>query len=234
MPEPRQPAIVLVTPGKVHVDRGGVQASVPPVPQPPTGAGRGHAPSPPIGGEAPSKGTGDAASGGHVAAARRSPAPPAWVTTAIVLQLLAGLLHLVLTPEHMLEAMGTGLFFLAMGSAQVAWALVRLRHTDRRLDDLGVLLVMSVTVVYVLTRSFASPFTGDHEAIDAFGLFTQSCQAGAIIAVLAAPGSRRSAAHAAALVVAGLLLGLALYGAGLAAEALLPGLGQPHQHSHGG
>lgn len=149
---------------------------------------------------------------------------------AIAAQALAGLVHMMLTPEHMMQALGVGLFFLAMGSAQVAWAVVRLRHTGRVLDDAGILLAASSMAVYLLSRTIGDPFSGDPEGLEFFGIYTQVLQAAAVACLLAV-GSR-SWRYALTVLAAGILLGGAMYGLGLGASQLFPGLGQSHMHSH--
>ena len=159
--------------------------------------------------------------------------PSVLLTTAIAFQLVAGILHLVLTPSHLSEALGTGLFFVTIGSAQTLWAVAALRAPFRWHRESGIVLAILPLALYAVTRNFHNPFTGATEGVDAIGFITDAAELLAAFALVASlllargDASVGSALGRAALsVLLGAALAGALYGIGFVAAEVFPSLGE--------
>ena len=168
------------------------------------------------------------------AAPPRSPLP----AVAAGLMLAAGILHLLLVDEHLAHARGAGLFFLAVGTAQVVWAVLYLRHPGGRLARAGLAaLVVAPTVLYVVTRLWRAPWSAGPEAVDVVGLATQAVQlsAGATLWPWRPSAPSVSVRRASAALGVGLLLAGGAYGGALAAEEVdwLSGAEAAHLHLPG-
>lgn len=155
---------------------------------------------------------------------------------------VAGIIHLVVLPQHLAEARGIGLYFCAIGAAQVVWALLFVLQPTRRLAWVGLMaFAVQPVAVYVLTRLVRQPF-GDHaEAVDLIGTVTGLMEVlalGPFALYLSrtrragATGGRAVAMPLATAIAVGLLFGVALYGIGLVAEDLVPWLDEP-EAAHG-
>ena len=82
---------------------------------------------------------------------------------AAALSLLAALIHLWVTPEHMEEWWGYGTFFLIAAIVQGLYGVALLRRPRRPLLLLlGVGGNLSIVVLYLLTRTVGIPFFGPH------------------------------------------------------------------------
>ena len=95
------------------------------------------------------------------------PAYPSRSTTilhlAAALSLLAALIHLWVTPEHLEEWWGYGTFFLIAAIVQGLYGVALLRRPRRPLLLLlGVGGNLSIVVLYLLTRTVGVPFFGPH------------------------------------------------------------------------
>ncbi|MHB1260669.1 MAG: hypothetical protein ACYC2H_03025 [Thermoplasmatota archaeon] len=158
---------------------------------------------------------------------------------------VAGIIHLVLLPQHLEEARGIGLYFCAIGAAQVIWALLYVLRPTRSLAWLGAMgLAVQPVVVYVMTRILRQPFGTGTEPVDLIGIVTGIMELGALLPFAVHLSSTRPtevsvgrgvAVPLALALVAGLVFGVALYGAGLVAEDLVPWLDEPESpHMHAG
>ncbi len=82
---------------------------------------------------------------------------------AAALSLLAALIHLWVTPEHLEEWWGYGTFFLIAAIVQGLYGVALLRRPRRPLLLLlGVGGNLSIVVLYLLTRTVGIPFFGPH------------------------------------------------------------------------
>lgn len=158
---------------------------------------------------------------------------------------VAGIIHLVVLPQHLEQARGIGLYFCAIGAAQVVWALVFALRPTRRLAWLGLMaLAVQPLALYALTRVVRQPFGDGAEAVDLIGVVTGLIELAALapfalcLARTRPAGVSRGRGVAIPLalaLVAGLAFGGALYGTGLVAEDLVPWLDEPelpHMHDH--
>jgi hypothetical protein len=76
------------------------------------------------------------------------------------LSLLAGLLHLWVTPEHFEEWWGYGAFFLVAGAAQILYAPIVLLLPTRIVLLMGIVGHLTIVVLYLLTRTVGIPLFG--------------------------------------------------------------------------
>jgi len=91
---------------------------------------------------------------GRAALRRRSVA----VDSAIVLSATAGLAHLVVAPAHYTWWPAAGVFFVAIGVAQLAFAALLLPGApDRRIVLAGIWMTVAVVLVYVASRTVGIP-----------------------------------------------------------------------------
>ncbi|MFW5471487.1 hypothetical protein ACOCJ4_15745 [Knoellia sp. CPCC 206435] len=77
-----------------------------------------------------------------------------WVALASV---LAGAIHLAVTPEHLEEWWVFGTFFLVLGCFQLACAVVVLRRPTRGVALAGIVANLAVVLVYVSSRTTGLP-----------------------------------------------------------------------------
>ncbi|MEK6986223.1 MAG: hypothetical protein AABX89_07565 [Candidatus Thermoplasmatota archaeon] len=166
---------------------------------------------------------------------------PAWSTAVAGLVVVAGILHLTVLQDHLAEARGAGLFFLAIGALQVIWGARFLLRPSARAAALGLAaLAIAPAVLWFITRIFRSPWSGGPEAMDTLGVATMSLEVLAAVILVAARLGRSSAPSptvrraAIVLVLTGVLLGVGGYASAMAAEATVPWLGEPDVgHAHG-
>lgn len=87
-----------------------------------------------------------------------SPSRP-WLYSAAVLSVIAGAIHLVVTPEHFAEWIGYGLFFLMATIAQLGYAVLLLTQKPTRTVLLAGILGNSLIIgLYLITRTLGIPF----------------------------------------------------------------------------
>ena len=167
---------------------------------------------------------------------------PAWQAWASGLLLVAGVLHLTMLPAHLAEARGTGIYFLAIGTAQVVWACVALFRPSRLSARVGLaLLAVAPAALWLLTRIFRSPWGTGPEPMDFVSLATVGLQISVATLLVRAraglssqdattPGLARRTLTV--LVIVGIALGAASYGGAMAAEASIPWLGEGETPHH--
>ena len=109
---------------------------------------------------------------------------------AAVLSLLAGLLHLWVTPEHFEEWWGYGAFFLVAAAAQVLYAPLVLTRPTRVVLLLGIAGNLTIVVLYLLTRTVGIPLfgpgVGEVEEIGFIDLCATTSEVGTALALGAA------------------------------------------------
>jgi len=163
---------------------------------------------------------------------------------AAVCVAFAGLVHLFSAPQH-LEHVGHALFLILAGVTEIAWGLAFWRRPSAALYSLGVVLAGAFIVLWAITRVVPAPFghgPGDVEVVGIISKIAEGVGLGGLLAMILL-GTRSSDIRWPAwkLIVAPLTLAVAgafvLYGAGLAAERILPWLGdQDHagiaEHDH--
>jgi hypothetical protein len=91
------------------------------------------------------------------------------------LSLLAGLIHLWVTPEHFEEWWGYGVFFLVAAAAQILYVPIVLLLPTRIVLLLGIAGNLVIVGLYLLTRTVGIPFFGPEAGeVERFG-FVDVC-----------------------------------------------------------
>ena len=86
-----------------------------------------------------------------------------WLYAAAALSLIAGLIHLVVAPEHFEEWLGYGLFFGVATVAQLMYALLLVAgKPTRSLLLAGIIGNGLIIGLYLVTRTLGIPFFGPH------------------------------------------------------------------------
>lgn len=164
---------------------------------------------------------------------------------AIVSLLAAGIVHLLIAPDHMDHAPAHGLFFGFAGLMQIGWAFEFRRAPTRRIVQAGMALSGGMILLWALTQVAGAPFSPAPEPIDWSAVVSKLAEGFgmAALAVMAWRGqyaggssggsSRRALAEGVGLALAACLVS---YGGARATEPLLPQLAGPgHSHaSHDG
>jgi cell division protein FtsW (lipid II flippase) len=149
---------------------------------------------------------------------------------------IAGAIHLILAPEHYAHAPAHGIFFLIVGIAEMAWAVMFLDKPTRSNYYIGLALSGGLVVLWAITRVLPAPFHGEVEAIDLGGIACKVSELTGLFAllVMAAQGSivglgKQSLTRLAgvAVLIASAVAGIT-YGVSRAAEPLLPSLSASH------
>lgn len=155
-----------------------------------------------------------------------------WQTAVAGLILISGLIHLNAMQVHFQEARGAGLFFLAIASAQIMWAMLYFKEPSKNHEFMGmVVMAIAPTVLFLLTRTIRAPFSDGPEALDTLGLIIVIFQLSAF-GILAYLGTKRKSNQVPRAVAIGVVVGLLVYGGGVAAESVhvLAESDAPHGH----
>jgi hypothetical protein len=158
-----------------------------------------------------------------------------FLTVGAGMLLAAGVLHLVVTPMHLGEALAQGLFMATLGCVQVVAALWLYRRPTLLSFVFGVLTLVASIVIWLAVTFIAAPYGDGPETPEAIAYITKAVEVLALVALvlvpLAASAARTVLRPAATVLVIALLLGVvfggATYGAGLVAQSVVPSLGQP-------
>lgn len=151
---------------------------------------------------------------------------------AALLIALAGLIHLVILPEHWDHAPAHGLLFAIAGLGEIAWGIAAWHRPSAMLFRLGLILAVWLVVLWGITRLIAAPFGHGPEAVDTIGVVCKLCETlgvvvlGLLVFQNAAAKSGRSFAWRtlALLVIAAFLAAFVVYGVARASEPVLPWL----------
>jgi hypothetical protein len=108
---------------------------------------------------------------------------------AAALSLVAALIHLWVTPEHLEEWWGYGAFFLVSAVAQALYAPLLLRRPDRAILLLGVAGNLAIVSLYLLTRTVGIPFFGPHAGESEEVGFTDLCATTSELGIIVALGA---------------------------------------------
>lgn len=163
------------------------------------------------------------------------------ITWSALATILAGVIHLVIIPEHWAHAPAHGLFFLLVGILQIGWGIAVWRKPSTDLYYVGVVMAGWLIVLYALTRLFPAPFGHGPEAIAVIDIACKLCEGLGMVtlAILIFQGlllnnGRRKAWRAMGLIVLlSFVTAFTTYSAAIAAEPLLPSLsGQAEENHH--
>ncbi|MGH2819170.1 MAG: hypothetical protein ACRDJ5_00800 [Actinomycetota bacterium] len=106
---------------------------------------------------------------GEVSSRERSSA-----LVAANLSIVAGLVHLVVTPEHVEEWWGYGVFFVSAAVFQLSFGIALLRMAGHRLVLAGIGLNVAIVALYVLSRTAGVPIGPHADHPEGVGLLDMS------------------------------------------------------------
>jgi hypothetical protein len=107
---------------------------------------------------------------------------------AAALSLLAGLIHLWVTPEHFEEWWGYGAFFLVAAAAQILYVPIVLLLPTRIVLLGGIVGNLAIVVLYLLTRMVGIPLFGPEAGeVEGFG-FVDVCATTSEVGIAVALG----------------------------------------------
>jgi uncharacterized membrane protein len=175
-------------------------------------------------------------------------------TLSALLVALAGLIHLLLAPQHWAHAPAHGAFFVVAGIAEIVWSIAVWRRPSPTLYHIGLVGAGGLVVLWGITRILPAPFGHGPEPVETMALVCKASE-GLSVVVLAALIFQAIATRTqqgvawrsiVLLVVAAFIAGFLTYGVARAAEPVLPWLGATehqheeenmpdteHQHEHG-
>jgi hypothetical protein len=107
----------------------------------------------------------------------------AWVSAALIAA--AGLIHLVLTPEHFREQTLYGVFFLAAALVQLMLAAVLLLRPTPWVFRVGALSSAGLIGAWLATRAVAPPFSSLPERVTLAGVLATGVELAALILLAA-------------------------------------------------
>lgn len=154
---------------------------------------------------------------------------------------VAGVVHLIVAPEHYAHAPAHGIFFVVVGLAEIAWAIIFLRQPTQQVYYAGLLLTGGLLVLWAVTRIVPAPFHGHAEAVDLGGIVCKLSELVGLAALvlvaaqggIAGLGRQAFVRLAAVAVLLSVAAGALSYGVGRAAEPLFPSLfGESAEHHH--
>lgn len=162
-----------------------------------------------------------------------------WTKAATAFIVLAGVVHLVVTPIHWAHAPAHGLFFAVVGVLEIAWGVAFWRRPSPALYAVGWVLAGSLVVLWIVTRLWAAPFHGVPEPVDLGGVVCKLAEVLGVVSLVALTVTGASAEAKgnvwrtmAVLLALSVVVGLATYGVGRAVEPLFPALAASHEHAH--
>jgi hypothetical protein len=162
------------------------------------------------------------------------------ITWSAVMTIIAGIIHLVLVPEHVEHAPAHGLFFLLAGLAQIVWGIMVWRQPTLRLYYVGAVMAGWLIVLYGVTRWLPAPFSHGPEGIETIDIMCKLCEGVGMLSLLILifqglvfQASRFRAWRTISLILLiSFLAAFATYGAARAAEPILPWLAGPVEEHH--
>jgi hypothetical protein len=108
---------------------------------------------------------------------------------AAALSLLAGLIHLWVTPEHFEEWWGYGAFFLVAGAAQILYVPIVVLWPTRIVLLAAIAGNLAIVGLYLLTRTVGIPFFGPEAGeVEGFG-FVDVCATASELGIAVALGA---------------------------------------------
>jgi hypothetical protein len=113
--------------------------------------------------------------------------PKSLLYSVAALSLIAGLIHLWVTPEHFEEWWGYGTFFLVAAAAQVVYVPLLLRWPTRMVLLLGIVGNSAIVLLYLVTRVVGIPLfgpeAGDVEDVGLVDVCATASEAAIVIAL---------------------------------------------------
>jgi cytochrome c peroxidase len=162
-----------------------------------------------------------------------------WIS--LILLSCAGIIHLLIAPDHFSHAPAHGMFFAVVGLVQLTWAIIGIVRRDRMSlaqYTTGILLSGGVIVVWLLSHLVAVPFAVEQHPLDMPAVVTKAAELTAFATFLG--GYRRwggSTPRAPKMfyispTLVPLLGGFLVWGSAMLITLLFPGLVQVIGHTH--
>ncbi len=101
----------------------------------------------------------------------------------LALAVSAGIIHLLLIPEHLAESTEAAIFFAVLGVAQIAFGILFVLQPTKKLVIIGMIGNMGSIILYWITRLASLPEPFGTEDIDAVGIVTKIIEI-SLVAVL--------------------------------------------------
>jgi hypothetical protein len=161
---------------------------------------------------------------------------------AVVAIAFAGLVHLIVAPEHYAHSPAHGIFFVISGIAEIGWAFAYWRWPSERTYYVGVSLAGALLILWGITRIVPMPFEHEIGEIDLAGL---ACKASELVGLLAlvalatagkvgGVAKRSFAGFLAEAVILGAFFGVGAYMVTHTVEPYMPFLGgEAHEEEEG-
>jgi hypothetical protein len=93
----------------------------------------------------------------------------------------SGLIHLWIAPEHYGHAPVHGIFFVAAGIGQLAWAYLFYKKPTAQLYYAGLVLTGGLTVLWALTRVSTQPFHGHVGEVEIYGILSKTAEIAGLV-----------------------------------------------------
>ncbi|HSB88801.1 MAG TPA: hypothetical protein VLD63_02125 [Anaerolineales bacterium] len=101
--------------------------------------------------------------------------------TAALSMLGAGLMHLMILPEHFDHAPAHAWFFAVVGILQLGWSAIAWRPTRKAVDVFGLAMAGCLILLWVVTRIYPAPFSAGPEEVDGSGLISKALEAASFV-----------------------------------------------------
>ncbi len=153
---------------------------------------------------------------------------------------LAGVIHIVITPQHWAHAPAHGLLFAVVGIAEIVWSVMAWRRPSATLYQIGMVAAGWLIILWVITRFLPAPFGHGPERVEPFGVVCKLAEGLGMVAIgvlilgeLTSTAGRRAGWRVISLLVIGAFIaGFVTYGVARAAEPMFPGLGASTDEHH--
>lgn len=161
---------------------------------------------------------------------------------AVIAISIAGLIHILVAPEHYAHSPAHGIFFVLAGLAELVWAFVYWRWPSQRAYYVGVSLAGALIILWAVTRIVPMPFEHEIGTIDLAGLASKACELTGMLALVAYAtagrvsglAKRTFAGFLAEAVILGAFFGMGAYMVTHTVEPYMPFLGgEAHEEEEG-
>ena len=98
--------------------------------------------------------------------------------------IIAGILHLTFVASQHRGIAPEWIFFIAIGIAQIAWALWFYKNQKELFHHIGIYINGALLAMWIFTRVFPAPFLSSPEHVDALGLFIVFIELVAIVSLV--------------------------------------------------
>lgn len=112
-----------------------------------------------------------------------------WLYAAAGFSVIAGLIHISVTPEHIEEWIGFGVFFIVVWTCQLLFALILILVRPVRGEILwaGILGNLAIIALWVVTRTVGiplGPMAGEIEQVGALDVISKIAELGVILCLV--------------------------------------------------